>query len=198
MQLQFRNFQNYLIMQLQVFFPELILHKYSVGGYWKTDVPQWSSSMVSYLGIWTLYLRARECATLRGAAETEAVWRRGGGDAAMTRGTADGILSLLRHCHLEGFLDKKNSLWVLRVCMEVPFGAHSRQQEGASERCIPIQVDGVGTIYNENQSGCPMSFQHMRISKVSARIRVRLSDLGSSSSWSRLVGSARSCWHKRS
>ena len=33
MQLQFPNFQNYLIMQLQFFLPQLILHKYSVGGY---------------------------------------------------------------------------------------------------------------------------------------------------------------------
>ena len=34
MQLQFRFFPNYLIMQLQFFFlPELILHKYSVEGY---------------------------------------------------------------------------------------------------------------------------------------------------------------------
>ena len=34
MQLQFQIFPNYLFMQLQFFFlPELILHKYSVGGY---------------------------------------------------------------------------------------------------------------------------------------------------------------------
>ena len=35
MQLQFQIFPNYLFMQLQFFFlPELILHKYSVGGYY--------------------------------------------------------------------------------------------------------------------------------------------------------------------
>ena len=33
MQLQFQNFQNYLVMQLQFFMPELFLHKYSVEGY---------------------------------------------------------------------------------------------------------------------------------------------------------------------
>ena len=32
MQLQFQNFQNYLVMQLQFFFPKLILHMYSVEG----------------------------------------------------------------------------------------------------------------------------------------------------------------------
>ena len=32
MQLQFRVFPNYLVMQLQFFLPELILHKYSVEG----------------------------------------------------------------------------------------------------------------------------------------------------------------------
>ena len=36
MQLQFQNIQNYLVMQLQFFLPELILHKYSVEGYHKT------------------------------------------------------------------------------------------------------------------------------------------------------------------
>ena len=33
MQLQFQKFQNYFVMQLQFFFPELILQKYSVEGY---------------------------------------------------------------------------------------------------------------------------------------------------------------------
>ena len=32
MQLQFQNFPNYLVMQLQFFLPELILHQYSVEG----------------------------------------------------------------------------------------------------------------------------------------------------------------------
>ena len=36
MQLQFQIFQNYLVLQLQFFFPELILHKYSVEGYSQT------------------------------------------------------------------------------------------------------------------------------------------------------------------
>ena len=33
MQLQFQNFQNHSVMQLQFFFSGLILHKYSVEGY---------------------------------------------------------------------------------------------------------------------------------------------------------------------
>ena len=37
MQLQFRFFQNYLIMQMQFFLPELILHKYSVEGYYSKE-----------------------------------------------------------------------------------------------------------------------------------------------------------------
>ena len=46
MQLQFQIFPNYLFMQLQFFFPELILHKYSVEGYVPFKVP---SHKVHYL-----------------------------------------------------------------------------------------------------------------------------------------------------
>ena len=74
----------------------------------RSGAPRWFRTWES--GHYIYELVSVGAATLRGTAGSEAVWRRGGGDAAMTRGTADGILSLFRHCHLEGFLDKKNSL----------------------------------------------------------------------------------------
>ena len=78
MQLQFQIFPNYLFMQLQFFFPELILHKYSVEGY--------CGQLQYHVRIATFRRSNRQITMLGKASYFFLVLRHGGEDSKSTSG----------------------------------------------------------------------------------------------------------------